>query len=275
MEHHRLLYFHAVIFLQIILMTHVLIFSLVTGIALTLLRLFAQAKSIGFNSPSHLLSRLSASQDFTSHISFFIQPVDLVHSYLPTIRPHHPRPGRLSPLDSSIGPAIVYVLTRIVFPEGELDSKRVSVRGSGFDYGHHNRHSSYLLSDVVTGLSTQGPEPDPQWDAAVTTLRHAIQVAMKDATPGNDEVLYGRAGLLSGLFNLRVWLGLDNGGVSVGISPERKRTLTEITNDSVIGGIIEKIIEAGEEGRKTYEKSVGEEGLPLMWAWHDKWYLGA
>lgn len=96
-----------------------------------------------------------------------------------------------------------------------------------------------------------GSEPD---DLTVQIVRGATRAAIKiGGDEGNDEVLYGRAGLIWALMTLQQWevdLGFDI--------------------DATLRELVARIIEAGQTGAKRYGVKEG-----LMWEWHGKAYLGA
>lgn len=107
--------------------------------------------------------------------------------YLPVLNVHHSRPGRLSPLDTAVGPAMVYVLY------------------------------------VLRHRSTIGDTSEMRnWDVAISTIRNAVNMAISDENLGGDEVLYGKTGLLRGMLNLHYFSkqiksghdkGTPNGGL--------------------------------------------------------------
>lgn len=146
--------------------------------------------------------------------------------------------GRFSPLDTASGPTLMYVLASLSFP--------------AVDFGH--------------GVMAERDA----WHAAIKTLRSVRRLAVEDEQPGGDEVLYGRAGLLWALVNLRVWMD-DNTG---GIDGHRRDDLRKVVPES-IKAIVEQIIINGKTGAMVYERGHNGQSLPLMWEWHGKYYLGA
>ncbi|KAK2750338.1 hypothetical protein FQN57_003818 [Myotisia sp. PD_48] len=81
---------------------------------------------------------------------------------------------------------------------------------------------------------------------------------------GNDEVLYGRAGLLQAILKIRA-MPLDQETISKFLPLFEK-----------IPNIVNAIIQAGKIGATDFINRYGEEeAMPLMWPWHDKYYIGA
>ena len=180
----------------------------------------------------------------------FNQLPSLVEHYLPVLETHTPRFGHLSPLDTSAGPALIYVLSKLAIrtPTSSSASSRKSV--------------------------SDRSDEESDWEIALSTLRRAVRVALEDKRQGGDEVLYGRAGLLWGLINLNSWMEVH------GENSERKRKiahdLEKIAAIGVIAQLVNEIMETGIAGAAAYKESHGEDGgLSLMWPWHGKWYLGA
>lgn len=140
-------------------------------------------------------------------------------NHMPNIHRHQPVAGRLSPIGSTTGPAVVELLQQM--------------------------HSKKFDKDITM--------------KAITTLRHAVKEATEVDDDGGDEVLYGRAGLLWALLNLRK----EKAERNVAWIPD------DILGDDLISYIVMAILEAGRRGKGKF----GVEGL--MWEWHGKGYLGA
>ena len=196
------------------------------GIALMFLRLSVQydAAGLGSHFPSTFRAKVPA----------------IISRLLPDpgTRLNGLKHGRLSPLDSSSGPAFMYVLASLSFP--------------AMDFGH--------------GVMTERNA----WHAAIKTLRTARRFAVEDESLGGDEVLYGRAGLLWALINLRSWLKSDTRGVD----GYRREDLQKVVGES-IETLVESILVTGNTGAMLYERGHNGISLPLMWEWQGKHYLGA
>lgn len=156
---------------------------------------------------------------------------DLVLSHLPSyISGQDPRPGHVSPLDSHIGPSVLLILHELRYPK--------SIRNT-------------------------------TWNGAIINFRAAVDFAIRDTQLGGDEVLYGKAGLLWGMLNVRAAL-------SEGLGQDRHREeLEEFINEDSIKDLVENIIEDGKAGAEDYKSEFGHEGPELAWSWHGKYYLGA
>ncbi|KAL4896494.1 lanthionine synthetase C family protein [Aspergillus ambiguus] len=107
----------------------------------------------------------------------------------------------------------------------------------------------------------------------VHVLQHAVETALKtgnmvlhhDRLMGADDALYGRAGLLWTLLNLRAHETDEKTSVSL-------KPIFE-----PIPLLIDKIVDAGRKGHRSYIQKHGtQNALPLMWPWHEAHYgLGA
>lgn len=81
---------------------------------------------------------------------------------------------------------------------------------------------------------------------------------------GGDEVLYGRAGLLWAILNLREH-----------VFDEKTREALQPVFKAV-PELVDAIINAGKKTAHEFAKAVGtEQALPLMWMWMEQHYLGA
>ncbi|KAH8116097.1 hypothetical protein DFH11DRAFT_1506897 [Phellopilus nigrolimitatus] len=198
-----------------------------SGIALMFLRIAVQYEAAGLES--------CLGTEFQSQIP------SIIRELLPPLQVHRPTGRHLSPLDTTVGPGLVYILSSLSYPSTALSGKTSSNNESG----------------------------DVNWTASAKTLREAARVAAEDDEIG-DEVLYGRAGLLWGMLNLQVWLEED-----ARVPTPRRNDVKRIAGDALIEEIVNELFEAGDTGAQIYTRSSGETGLPLMWNWHGKFYLGA
>lgn len=103
----------------------------------------------------------------------------------------------------------------------------------------------------------------------ITYLQDAVNFALKNEAivphgehrMGGDEMLYGRAGLLWLLLNVRVHR----------FSDDTETALSPLLD--MVPRLIRVIIEAGREGSKDYEQKHGEKDThPLMYAWMEGHY---
>ncbi|KAF7597487.1 LanC-like protein 2 [Aspergillus hancockii] len=108
-------------------------------------------------------------------------------------------------------------------------------------------------------------------DEDITCLQEAVKLALRNGhmvlhggeTTGGDEFIYGRAGLLWSILNLRLQK----------FQGDAQKHLQRVFD--AVPDLVDVIIDAGRQGRKDYIKEHGEEeALPLMWSWK-KFYLGA
>ena len=170
------------------------------------------------------------------------------------------RQGHTSPLDSPIGSALLRVLIALQSPSDKGES--------------------------------ESPVAEAQWKEDIDTIRRAIEVALSEEELGVDEVLYGRAGLLWAVLNLRT-LVIEKANAT---SNSKRTELINILSaaqklrkqrsplssgsealDGLIAELVDTIVRAGMAGSELYQKWTGDVGsaLPLMWPWHGKFYLGA
>ncbi|EEQ85007.1 hypothetical protein RJZ56_007199 [Blastomyces dermatitidis] len=137
----------------------------------------------------------------------------------------HLRPGRLSPLGSStLGACVLRVSAALAGPTLQ--------KASALD---------------------------------IDILKTATEFAIKQGTVlGGDEALYGRAGLLLALLQIRQQCKDE----------ENTAALTPVF--TMIPRLVTIILESGRVGATDYEDAYGDQDvLPLMWPWHNKYYLGA
>ena len=101
----------------------------------------------------------------------------------------------------------------------------------------------------------------------IATLQEAVSAALGQGDlSGGDEVLYGRAGLLLALLNIRT-LALE-------LDKSEREPLLPLCEE--IPKLIDVIIKAGKQGTRDYEDMHdSKDALPLMWPWHEKYYAGA
>ncbi|KAL2843409.1 hypothetical protein BJX68DRAFT_243937 [Aspergillus pseudodeflectus] len=124
-------------------------------------------------------------------------------------------------------------------------------------------------------------------DADLVVLRNAVKMALEHGATGMyhghelgaDEVLFGRAGLLWTLLNIRQW---EVEGKDV-FDPKQKGLLAGALGDEIVGRLIEVIVRAGQQGGAECQRILGEKGqsllgdrdsqvMPLMWVWKKGYY---
>ncbi|KAG8799113.1 hypothetical protein FRC17_007223 [Serendipita sp. 399] len=132
------------------------------------------------------------------------------------------RPGRLSPLDSALGAAVTRIILDLYCSSGSKDAE-VQIQ-----------------------------------EADIHMLEEAVEVALKKDDTGTNEILYGKAGLLYALCQLRGALG--NGRLS-------GKRLEQLTNDETLGLLVDAIIDEGKASRFR--------GIPLYFEWQGKCYIGS
>ncbi len=155
----------------------------------------------------------------------------LVASQLPEI--HDLNVERISPLHSNVGPPVIS-----------------------------------LLYDLTTsGSLTHGRGQD----AAFSTLRRAVATATEGRGTVDDEILYGRAGLLWAMLNLKAWLKSGTG-----VEQARMQDQRDVAGDEVVASVVSKIIETGKISAEEFKADHSDQPCPpLLWLWHGKYYLGA
>ncbi|KLO17656.1 hypothetical protein SCHPADRAFT_155056 [Schizopora paradoxa] len=171
-------------------------------------------------------------------------------TYLPKLHVHHPRAGRLSSLDSAVGPAVAYVLIALGSP-----------------------------SESVVGCE----ECRRDWDAAIRTIRNVVNVAINDKNLGGDEVLYGKTGLLWAMLNFHYLSGKFQDRTGERTAGDRNKytsiqEIQEIPGTAEINSVYKAVLRSGAieaQDFKERHESAKELALPLMWSWHGKYYLGA
>lgn len=126
------------------------------------------------------------------------------------------------------------------------------------------------VTRIVAGCSAFDSNRTGPYDRVhgrdIITLREAIQAAVRQGKDmGGDEALYGRVGLLWAILNLR----------QCNVEDERVQVELEQISGSV-QSLVDLIMETGKLGAQNYARDHEREGaLPLMWMWHDRYYLGA
>jgi hypothetical protein len=119
-------------------------------------------------------------------------------------------------------------------------------------------------------------------DADLVVLGDAVKMALEHGATGvyhghelgADEVLFGRAGLLWTLLNIRRW-EVQGEGV---FDERQKGLLGRVLADETVGKLVEVIVRAGQEGAAECqrilepkgESLVGDEDgevIPLLWVW--------
>ncbi|KAL2001615.1 hypothetical protein VTN02DRAFT_1524 [Thermoascus thermophilus] len=147
-------------------------------------------------------------------------------------------PGRLSPLESPYLAAITLRLT-----------------------------AACSLADETKGDSGQSISAQDIADlgeAVQLALQHGHIVVHRGRNIGGDEVLYGRAGLLWAILNLRQH-----------VFDEKTAEALEPTFRAV-PELVDAIINAGKKTTQAFAEVAGpEQALPLMWMWMEQHYLGA
>ncbi|OJD18299.1 hypothetical protein AJ78_01675 [Emergomyces pasteurianus Ep9510] len=126
--------------------------------------------------------------------------------------------------------------------------------------------SATLGASVLRTLAVVAGSSSPRASSlSIEILQNATEFAIKQGTVlGGDEALYGRAGLLWALLQIRQRC------------TDEIYTAALIPVFSMIPRLVSIIIETGKVGASDYKNLYGgQDILPLMWLWHDKYYLGA
>ncbi|EER27965.1 Lanthionine synthetase C-like protein [Coccidioides posadasii C735 delta SOWgp] len=99
----------------------------------------------------------------------------------------------------------------------------------------------------------------------IAEVQDAMHVALHQGdVRGGDELLYGRIGLLHAILNIR----------KLRLNIESVEALTAVFEK--VPQLIDSIMSGGKLGARDYLELYGErEYMPLMWSWHDKYYIGA
>jgi hypothetical protein len=111
-------------------------------------------------------------------------------------------------------------------------------------------------------------------DAVRMALGHGATGVYHGHELGADEVLFGRAGLLWTLLNIRRW-EVEGEGV---FEERQKLLLDGVLDDEAVRKFVEVIVRAGQEGGAECQKILEKKGenlvadedgdvIPLMWVW--------
>lgn len=132
--------------------------------------------------------------------------------------------------------------------------------------------SSSLTAAVLRILAATTAAEDARGSISkddISSLEKAVGLALanpplinyRGQNIGVDEVLYGRAGLLWAILNLR----------TRGFDTETRNALLSIFE--TVPKLIDVIVDAGRQGSRDYIKKYGEKNaLPLMWIWMEGRY---
>ncbi|KAK9384245.1 hypothetical protein V1515DRAFT_542261, partial [Lipomyces mesembrius] len=120
----------------------------------------------------------------------------------------------------------------------------------------------------ILASSTAGVSGDD-----ISNLHEAVELALelrhvihhRGHNMGTDEVLYGRAGLLWAILNIRTHV----------FDAETREALLPVFE--AVPRLVDVIIQAGRQGLRDFAERHGEQNaFPLMWLWHEGYYgLGA
>lgn len=155
---------------------------------------------------------------------------------------------------------------------GELARERVPARGPDIELLPGRLSpvgSSSPLAAVVMRILTAASYGGKVNADDIEVLRDAVKIALQNGPlvphggrmMGGDEVLFGRAGLLWAILNIREHEFDD-----------QTRTSLQPIFDAV-PSLIDVIVDAGRKGRDSYvEKHGSEDALPLMWTWMEGHY---
>ncbi|KAL1988189.1 hypothetical protein VTN96DRAFT_719 [Rasamsonia emersonii] len=146
-------------------------------------------------------------------------------------------PGRMSPIGSPLGPVVLRILAAC---EG---------------HGKAADGSLSISRDDITALN----------EAVQRSLQHGHVIPYRDRDMGGDEVLYGRAGLLWAILNIRNHV----------FDQDTRAALRPIFE--AVPKLVDAIVEAGKQGARDFVKRYGaKDAFPLMWPWMDEYCgLGA
>lgn len=210
--------------------THIMSYSILnhqwTGIALAFLRLERQKEFLVDDEHRDTTTNTSRLPDFAK----------LAHErIIPPVAASDtrlPPPGRMSPIGSSLGPLIVRVLAACEDPKQPISQDDISVLNGAVQH----------------------------------SLSHGYVVTSGGSIRGVDEVLYGRAGLLWAVLNIR------------GHTFEKALQTKLGPVFDAVPRLVDAIIDAGRRGARDFMEMNGEEddAFPLMWPYKDERYsLGA
>ncbi|KAL1968910.1 hypothetical protein VTN77DRAFT_1271 [Rasamsonia byssochlamydoides] len=150
-------------------------------------------------------------------------------------------PGRMSPIGSPLGPVVLRIL--------------VACEGHGKAADDAAGGSRSISPDDIRALH----------DAVQRSLQHGHVIHYRDRDMGGDEVLYGRAGLLWAILNIRNHV----------FDADTRAALRPIFE--AVPKLVDAIVEAGKKGAQDFVKQYGaKDAFPLMWLWMEDYYgLGA
>jgi hypothetical protein len=149
------------------------------------------------------------------------------------------KPGRMSPLaSSSLGAVVMRIFAACELKETATGGAKIQIS-----------------KDDIAALE----------EALQLALGHGHVVTVRSHHMGGDEILYGRAGLLWAIVNIRNHI-LDG---------EARTALDPIFE--AVPRLIDVIIDAGRQGSRDFAKKHGDkDAFPLMWLWLEGHYgLGA
>lgn len=143
----------------------------------------------------------------------------------------------MSPIGSPLGPVVLRILAAC---EG---------------HGKAADGSLSISRDDITALN----------EAVQRSLQHGHVIPYRDRDMGGDEVLYGRAGLLWAILNIRNHV----------FDQDTRAALRPIFE--AVPKLVDAIVEAGKQGARDFVKRYGaKDAFPLMWPWMDEYCgLGA
>lgn len=118
-----------------------------------------------------------------------------------------------------------------------------------------------ILAAASYGIKVNADDIELLQEAVNVALQNGPIVPHGGRMMGGDEVLFGRAGLLWAILNIREHR-LD----------DQTRAALQPIFDAV-PNLIDAMVDAGRQGRKDYvDKNGSEEALPLMWTWMEGHY---
>jgi hypothetical protein len=128
---------------------------------------------------------------------------------------------------------------------------------------------------TVVALSSDDTRLHPLTEDEFAALKVAIDAALHQSiavirhghSMGGDEVLYGRAGLLWALLNVRKLSDARRREGAVEFPGSLQSLLDAIPR------LVNVILQAGKDGAKEFVSAHGEgDAYPLMWPWLDEYY---
>ena len=179
---------------------------------------------------------------------------------------HEPRRGsHIAFLDTSVGPATLILV------------RQLRLRQNPDSTAHKHARRGKLDAEILEEV-----ELAETWSGAADVLRRAQEIATTEPlSDGGCEVLYGRAGFLYALLQLRAELAVTLADLVHSQKQKDKvvREIEQLCSDGVIGAVVDDIVVRGEFGAKVYQEELEEseraQAPALMWRWHDSRYVGA